>query len=98
MFEPNSRYYQLPIKKLTTPEGRTIAYVSRRFLPQGNRLAILGEVTVEQSDRDRIDYITARTLGESEQFWQVCDANNAMNPQDLTTESGRQLLIPMPQI
>lgn len=98
MFESNSRYYQLPIKKLTTPEGRTVAYVSRRFLPQGDRLPILGEVTVEEGDRDRIDYITARTLGESEQFWQIGDINNAMNPKDLTTESGRRLSVPIPQV
>jgi hypothetical protein len=98
MFPPNSRYYKLPTTRLTSLDGRTIAYVRRRFLPQARSLPILGEVIVEQGDYDRIDHITARTLGESEQFWQIGDANNAMNPIELTAELGQHLLVPMPQI
>src|SRR3712207_7753957 len=35
---------------------------------------------------DRLDLITARTLGDAEQFWRVADANDTMNPNDLTGE------------
>jgi len=58
-------------------------------------MPLLVEVTVTQGDR--LDLITARTLGDPEQFWRVCDANNAMNPPDLTAEVGRTLRIPIPQ-
>jgi hypothetical protein len=46
---------------------------------------------------DRLDLIAARALGDAEHFWQVCDANNAMNPFDLTAEVGSTLRIPLPQ-
>lgn len=96
MFESTSRYYNLPTKKFTTTDGRTIAYVQRRRLPQGKSLPIQGKVEVQEVDR--LDHIAASTLGDPEQFWQICDANNTMNPTDLTTESGQQLRIPIPQV
>lgn len=96
MFEPNSRYYSLETATFTTVEGREVAYKRRRFLPQGNRMPLLVEVTVTQGDR--LDLITARTLGDPEQFWRVCDANNAMNPFDLTAEPGRTLRVGIPQV
>jgi hypothetical protein len=100
MFESTSRYYALQTATHEGPgdagDGPTeIAYVRRRFLPQGDDLPLLAEVTVE--DGDRLDLITARTLGDPEQFWRVCDANNAMLPEDLTEESGRTLRVPVPQ-
>ncbi len=95
MFESTSRYYTLGTAKFTTLDGRAIAYVRRRFLPQGKMLPVLGEVIVLESDR--LDQITTNTLGEPEQFWQIADANNAMNPTELTAELGRRLRIPLPQ-
>ena len=46
---------------------------------------------------DRLDLIAARMLGDGEHFWQICDANNTMNPFDLTIEVGRTLRVPLPQ-
>jgi hypothetical protein len=59
-------------------------------------MPLLVEVTVTQGDR--LDLITARTLGDPEQFWRICDANNAMNPFALTAEPGRVLRVAMPQM
>lgn len=95
MFEPTSRYYNLQTVTFTTPDGREIAYKRRRFLPQGKNMPVLVEVTV--ADSDRLDLITTRTLGNPEQFWRVCDANDAMNPKALTSEVGRRLRVPVPQ-
>jgi hypothetical protein len=95
MFEVTSRYYNLKTNTYTSPDGSEITYKLRRFLPQGADLSLLQEVTVLQGDR--LDLITARTLGEPEQFWRVCDANDAMDPEDLTAEIGRTLRIPIPQ-
>ena len=96
MFEPTSRYYNLKTAQFTTPDGRRIAYKRRRFLPQGRNMPIAEEVMVK--DEDRLDLITFDTLGDPEQFWQIGDANNAMNPEELTAELGRMLRIPIPQV
>ena len=97
MFEPNSRYADLEEAIYTAPDGRQTVYIRRRFLPQGERIPELQVVYV--SPGDRLDLITSRTLGDPLAFWQVCDANNAMNPADLTGESetGSALKIPVPQ-
>ena len=96
MFEPTSRYYNVETATLTAQDGRVIAYKRRRFLPQGEEMPLLVEVTVTEGDR--LDLITARTLGDPEQFWRVCDANNAMNPVELTDEPGMTLRVPVPQV
>lgn len=95
MFDPTSRYYNLEIATLDVPGGRTVSYVRRRFLPRGSGLPLLAEVAVAQGER--IDLVAHRTLGDSEAYWRVCDANDAMDPADLTREPGRRLRVPIPQ-
>jgi hypothetical protein len=95
MFDYTSRYYALKPATYTTPDGRVIPYTPRRFLPQGNSMPLLAEVTVTEGDR--LDLIAARTIGDPEQFWRICDANNAMHPGDLTSEPGHTLRVPVPQ-
>ena len=98
MFPVTSRYYGIEIARYETTDGREIVYLRRRFLPivstAGNE-PVIAEHTVTQSER--LDNITARYLGDPEQFWRVCDANNAMQPQELTAEIGRRLHIAFPQ-
>lgn len=95
MFDFSSRYYNLETVKLVQPGGRLAPYKRRRFLPQGELMPLLVEVLVAQNDR--LDLITARTLGDPQHFWRVCDANNAMNPFALTEVVGRRLRVPLPQ-
>ena len=95
MFQPTSRYYELETVTFTTAGGRSIAYKRRRFLPPANIDVIIAEHTV--TDSDRLDNITAQYLGDPEQFWRLCDANNVMHPQELTAEIGRKIRIAMPQ-
>ncbi len=96
MFEYTSRYYSLEDAQYTTTDGRKIAYKRRRFLPQGQDMLRLQDVMVVEGDR--LDRITYDSLGAPEQFWQVCDANNTMNPAELTAEIGRTIHIPTPQV
>jgi hypothetical protein len=56
---------------------------------------MLVEVTL--TDGDRLDLIAARTLGASEQFWRICDGENAMNPFELESRPGRRLRVPIPR-
>ncbi len=95
MFEETSRYYSLETEIYETADGRIIKYKKQRFLPQGKNLSLLVNVTVNEGNR--LDLIAAQTIGDSEQFWRICDANNAMNPFDLTTEVGKTLRVPIPQ-
>jgi hypothetical protein len=95
MFDKNSRYYVLENTAFITGDGQTVAYKRRRFLPGSSDLPLLTMTKVAQSDR--LDLIANRTIGDSEQFWRICDASNAMNPFDLVFEPGRWLRVPVPQ-
>jgi hypothetical protein len=95
MFDHTSRYYYLENKLYETPDGRQVAYKARRFLPQGQNLPVLGDALVRVDER--LDMIAARTLGDPLLFWQICDANNALDPFDLAAETGRLLHVPVPQ-
>lgn len=95
MFDHTSRYYNLEIATRDLSDGRTVSYVRRRFLPQGGEMPLLAEVAVIQGER--IDLVAYRTLGDPLAYWRICDANNAMNPQELTEEPGFRLRVPLPQ-
>lgn len=94
MFESTSRYAALETGTLKAPEGRDIPYKRRRFLPPRGFGPLLAEVTVAHGDR--LDLITARVLGDPEQFWRVCDENVPMNPVDLTARVGEIVHVPVP--
>jgi nucleoid-associated protein YgaU len=66
-------------------------YVRRRFLPLTRAEGL--EYTVTQGDR--LDNITARTLGDPEVYWRICDANGVVRPSELTRDAGRVLRIPL---
>ena len=90
LFAANSRY--LGIEAATcTRDGRTIAYVRRRFIPQPGDLVQIQKHTVAQNDR--LDVIAARYLADPELFWRICDANSAMRPEELVEVVGRSLRI-----
>jgi hypothetical protein len=93
MFDPASRYFALETATLTTPAG-SVRYKRRRFLPNGEQMPVLTEATIAQGER--LDLLAARALGDPEQFWRICDANNAMDPSELTATPGRVLRVPMP--
>ncbi len=94
-FPATSRYYQIETATLETPERKIIVYVRRRFVPRPDRFALLFEHTVVQGDR--LDNLTAKHLGDPEQFWRVCDANNAIQPDELTSVIGRKIKITLPE-
>lgn len=94
MLDPSSRYYSLPTATHVRSDGTEITYLRRRFLPQGDQLPTLVEVVFTEGDR--LDLIAARTLGNPEHFWRICDAENAMDPNELELRPGRTLRVPIP--
>jgi hypothetical protein len=95
VFDFTSRYAAIETALHVAADGREIPYKRRRFLPPGEELPLLAEIFVLQGDR--LDLVTARTLGVPEAFWRVADANNAVDPFELTEEPGRRLRVPQPQ-
>ena len=95
MFSVTSRYYNILIAELTDANGRKISYVRRRFLPTTSPNLVQTEHVVTEGER--LDNITARYLGNPEQFWRIADANNTMQPEELTNEIGRRLVISLPE-
>jgi hypothetical protein len=94
-FQPTSRYFGVETATIETPDGKTIVYLKRRFVPPPERFSLLQEHVVTQGER--LDNVTARYLGDPEQFWRVCDANGAMRPDELTETIGRRLRITLPE-
>lgn len=93
MFEPTSRYAGVEDASLEI-DGDKVTYKRRRFLPDLKDLILLQEMNVAAGDR--LDRIAARIAGDPEQFWRICDANEAMHPIELTSEPGSTLRIARP--
>lgn len=94
-FSLTSRYALIEITTIETSDGETVRYLKRRFVPPSERFSLLQEHTVTQGDR--LDNVTARYLGDPEQFWRICDANNTMHPDELTKDVGRSIRITLPE-
>jgi hypothetical protein len=95
MFPPTSRYFNTEIARRENVDGSEVVYLRRRLLPALRTIIVLTEHGVTEGDR--LDNVTAQYLGDPEQFWRLADANNALQPEELTREIGRRLNIPLPR-
>jgi len=93
-FAPASRYYSVEIAAMDQADGKTVSYLKRRFIPPADQFFLLRQHTVTKGER--LDNIAYQHLGDPLQFWQLCDANNAMNPDELTKTPGQQIRITLP--
>lgn len=89
----SSRYYGAAIETYTQPDGTPVVYLARRILPQPSVYVSVQNYVVVESDR--IDNLSARFLGDALLFWMICDANIATDPDELTSQKGRSILIPL---
>jgi hypothetical protein len=96
------RFDGLEIATATIPDGaggtRAVRHWRRRRLRQPDAIAILAVHSV--TAQDRLDLVTARYLGDPTAFWQVADANAALDPDALVgpEAEGTTLVIPMPEV
>lgn len=95
LYPAGSRYYGIAAAQVTLPDGATVAYLKRRFVPPPENFALLQEHIVAAGDR--IDNLAARYLGDPLQYWRICDANRAMRPDALTQTAGTRLRITLPE-
>lgn len=96
-FPTDSRYYGFSTLTYTDPSGNQTTYLARRFVPQAVAPAYstLAQHSVVQGDR--LDRLAAKYLGDPLVFWQLCDANGAMQPRELTETIGATIVVTMPQ-
>jgi hypothetical protein len=94
-FASTSRYYGIETAQLAQPDGSTVVFVRRRFLPSPQNFAPLQVITIAAADR--LDNIAARYIGDPQQFWRLCDANGAMQPEALVVNVGSTLTITLPE-
>ena len=95
LFDATSRYYGIGTDTLNLPQGKTIIYLQRRFVPPPEHFQVLQEHTVVQGDR--LDNLASTFFNDPQQYWRICDANNAMRPAVLTQTIGRLLRLTLPQ-
>jgi hypothetical protein len=95
LFAPTSRYFGIDTSNYVTSQGTTIVYLQRRFLPPSDLFQVIQEHAVAQGER--LDNLAAQYLGDPTFFWRLCDANNAMRPNELTESIGRKIRITLPE-
>ena len=90
MFSATSRYRDVPDGTFTDRAGKQITYKRLRLVP-----VLAAQLTYTVRFGDRLDLLAAQYYNDPEQFWRICDANLALQPDDLVTDPGRRLLIAM---
>lgn len=93
-FPPDSRYHGLEVTQWTRADGAQVSYVRRRVIPPPETFATAGAHTVGVGDR--VDNLAATHLGDSQQYWRLCDGNGAIRPTELTDTIGRRLRVTLP--
>lgn len=94
-FPQDSRYYGFTSQTYTFADGRTVAYLQRRLVPDPSQFATIGQVKVKQNDR--LDLIASTYLADPILFWRLADANGALRPEELVETLGSVVRITLPQ-
>lgn len=99
-FDPNSRYFDVKTATLTitdaSGEARRVVYKCRRFLPRLDQMLTVSEQPLQEGTR--IDHVASEQLDDPQLFWQICDANPVMHPDELTSELGLPVRIAAPAL
>jgi nucleoid-associated protein YgaU len=77
----------------TLPDGTPVMYLARRIIPQAATYTTTQTYVIV--DGDRLDNLASRFLGDPLLYWMICDANGATDPDELTAQAGRTILIPV---
>jgi len=88
MFANNSRYKKMPTYETTDAQGRAVNAV---VLPLPTQPPVAVEHVLREGQR--LDLLATQFLEDATAFWRLCDANNAMHPDELRV-IGKRLLIP----
>jgi nucleoid-associated protein YgaU len=89
----NSRYYGAAVQAYTLANGTPVKYLARRIIPQPDIYTSVQNYAVV--DGDRLDNLAAKFLGDPTLWWMICDANGVTDPDELTAQAGRTILVPV---
>ena len=92
MFSTRSRYAPVADATYRAQDGRGVKYKTLRVTPNTKSIE---NHTVAQGDR--LDLVAFQHYGDAEQFWRICDGNDALRPDDLTQQNGARIRIPIVQ-
>jgi nucleoid-associated protein YgaU len=96
-----SRYDNVDTAVLTvrTESGgtREVRYLRRRELPDATTIVPIAQHLVLA--QDRLDLIAGSYYGDPTAYWQIAEANGALDPEELVgpPSEGTVLVIPMPR-
>jgi nucleoid-associated protein YgaU len=91
----SSRYYGAATVQYALADGTLVVYLARRFVPQASTYQAPTPRSYVVIDGDRLDNLAARFLGDPLLYWMICDANSATDPDALTAQPGRSIVIPL---
>jgi hypothetical protein len=95
MNDPDGRYAKSQVLYLTGSDGKPVAYLSRRFLPDPDALTIAGIAPMDPGER--LDLFASRILGVSTAWWRIADAQRLIDPGDLENPQLQRLKVPLPE-
>ena len=88
MFLANSRYAKVATVETVTSTGEQVVALKLRKLTP-----VAGDPQIVQSG-DRLDLFAQARVGDATQFWQVADANTALDGRTLVETVGDTLNLP----
>jgi len=88
------RYDASAERALRLPDGTLVRHLAPRILPIDRPGAEPASTEVRATEVDRLDLVSARTIGDPLLAWRLSDANDAMDPFDLCDRPGRVLRLP----
>lgn len=90
---PSSRYYGAVTVRYTRADGTVVACLARRIVPAPSIYRSVQSYVIVEGDR--IDNLAAKFLGDPLLYWMICDVNGVSDPDSLTAQVGRSILIPL---
>ncbi|WP_104181693.1 hypothetical protein [Arthrobacter sp. B0490] len=90
-FPPHSRYANVEIRSIVEEDGTRTQYLARRFITD-EIPRIIAERRV--TDGDRADLLADQYYGDPLLAWRIADANDAEDPDQLTSIPGAVIVIP----
>ena len=72
-----------------------VVHLRRRFVPGSDRFTVVQEHRVTASER--LDHLASTYLGDPEQYWRLCDANDTVRPDALVEQLDTVVHIALPE-